>query len=659
VLSLVAVLTVLVLSFHSTAHQRGVQVHHGAAAAIAAGLADSAVQLAWRSLHGSTGRGGDPLVRILAEADAGELAGVRRPLELGPEADFLREVPGGAHLRVEVEILEAKPLGDPDDPGAGFDPLEKEVLLEVRALARCRGSSWQARERRRVRVQLDLLPIVGKFTLFVRHPEVETEGAPGYNRYANFMDGSPDFLGTRAQDNYLPLTLHHHGDAAPHVYDPIEEGGYVFLGGEAPVKLNLTAGTDEHAGQQFHFQNLHVDPTTPQPALMASNPPPFFQRPHQVAGRTLRFGIKHVIFGYFTSDDGDPRGDMNRGGVLDDYAELGLDMRSSTLHLFGSQAAPSPTRVFGPVYQSYAIFSGVTVDANGDGTRDGLVGLLRAIPDEEFPFLLSRPVPSKVPHLDRPGEMITLDPEVVRYERMFPDYAAYRRVMSTLVRFEPYNLSVDSIRKRGEVPVVSPVLDRARDYPNLGETATLRHRDTSRVHFHGDLNRVGPELLRRRATVRYPDEAAFRRACLRPGGTLELPGTVLVGGDLDLPDNLQVRRGGVLMAEGSVRFDGVTCEEDERLSLVSLGGDVLSPFQFASESTPVQADLVSLDGRVRSTDPTRPWAVRGVVAASRLHPEDFRAGGRILYPVEADPTGPDRGRWSRLVVGDSIESWGS
>lgn len=659
VLSLVVVLTILVFSFHSTAHQRGVQIHHGAAAWAAAGLADSAMQLTWRGLAGRSGRGGDPLVELLAETSTEDLVGLRRSFALGPEADFLRELPGGATLQVELVVLEARSLGDPDDPETGFDPLEKELTLEVRARARCRGSSGLAVERRRVRVQLDLLPVVGKFTLFVRRPEIESAGDRGYNRYANLMDGTPDFLTTRASDNFLPLSLHHHGDDAPHVYDPIEEGGYVFLGGDGPVKLNLTAGTDEQRGQQFHFQNLHIDPTAPQPSLMASNPPPFFRRAHQVAGRKLRFGIKHVIFGYFTSDDGDPRGDMNRGGVLDDHAELGLNMRSSTLHLFGSYSAPSPTRVFGRVYQSYAIFSGVTVDADGDGERDGLVTLLPAIPDEEFPFLLSRGLPGEVPDLSSRGQVIRLDPEVVRLEEMFPNYAAYRGVMSTLVRFEPYNLGVDSIRKRGEVPVVTPVLDRARDYPNPGDRATLRHRHDGAVHFYGDLNRVGPELLRRRATVRFPDEASFRRACLRTGGVLELPGTVLVAGPLALPEGLRVRRGGVLMAEDTIHFDGVTCEEGERLSLVSLSGDVASPFGLASEGSPVQADLVALDGTVRGTDPTRPWAVRGTVAAARLDPADFRAGGRILYPVESDPTGPERIRWIRLHVADAPESWGS
>ena len=70
--------------------------------------------------------------------------------------------------------------------------MEKRLTVEVVSRAQFRGLEQVVREVRELRLQLDLLPVLGRFTLLVRTPEVSRRGEPGYNRFANDINGSPD-----------------------------------------------------------------------------------------------------------------------------------------------------------------------------------------------------------------------------------------------------------------------------------------------------------------------------------------------------------------------------------------------------------------------------------------------------------------------------------
>lgn len=664
VLSILLVMGILFFSFHLVVRNRNAQAHAVYFGEVSYGLAESAAALAWRGLRRHRGKPGSPLFEALVRPSAGALRGTDVPLDL--EEDLARLVEGmGRDVAVEVtaKVLEAAPLAPRKKLDRGFDPLEKRAVVEVVAEGRFRGLRRRVVERRELRVQLDTLPVLSKFSLFVREPEREGGTDPGYNVYANDINGVPDSLTVPREENFLPLIVYNHGDRYARIDHDVEENGWVFLGGPAPVRLNLTSGADYLHGQYFHFFNFLANERSRQPAFRAADPPPFFRTLHAVGDRVHEYVLKHVIYGYFTVDRGSPPGDMNRNGLLARYfAGGGGNMRSSVLHLYGSFIAPSPTRVFGPVLQSYPIYTGVTVDVDEDGRRDGLVRLLPSVDAAGYAGVRNQASPAVVRSLSRKGEVIPLDPELLGMDRMFGAYEVYARYMSALVRSEPYNWGIDYIRSRGEFPIERPTLDRTRDYPNPGTRVTIARRGEvgpDAVHYEGDLHAFDPGVLEERALLRFRDAAAFERAFLRPREPLRLGVPVMIEeGGIDLPDRLLVERGGMIMARGDITFDGVTCEDGERLVLVSLEGDITSPFDHASEVDLAQVDLVALRGRVASTDPNHELAIRGILAARTLAPRDFKGGGRVVFPIEADPTNPERGRFARVHVADAPRSWG-
>ncbi len=663
------VMAMLFFSFQMFVRQSNAQAHVVHFGEVAHSLAESGANLAWRSIRLQAGTAGDPIRVALVEAGEAAEPGAELPLDLAPEvAEALGDLGPSADLEVSARVLSSRPVGDPADLEAGYEPLARRAVVEVVSRGGYRGVTRTVTERRETRVVLDALPVLPRFTLFVREPEVEGTTSPGYNLFANDIHGVPDTGTAGSDDNFLPLVLYNHGDAHPRLHHELGENGWVFLGGSSPVKLNLTSGADYRYGEYFHFYNFMIDEGARQPAFLSDSPPAFFEKPHPIPGGEAKFFLKHVIYGFFTVDRGMPPSDMNRDHVLARWFDFGGNMRSSSLHLFGSTLAPSPTRVFGEVYQAYPIYTGITVDVDGDGKRDGLVGLAPGVDEGGFDELpTSHPLPHRIRHLARPGEWIELGPGLVAWDRMFPDFTAYEEYQSTLVEAEPYNWSVDYIRSKGEFPIEHPALDPAKDYPNPGTEVTVRRRADPRgapgsdtgVHFQGDLNRFQLDDLEKRSLLRYPDAASFLRAHLADGKTLKLGSHVSIAeGDLELPRKLAVEAGGILWVKGSIRFDGIDCAEGEHLVLVSRTGSITSEFAEADELEPAEVDLVALEGRVRATDPNRPLQVRGHVAARRFEPGDFQAGGRIVWDPTADPANPDRKRLARLHLADRAESWG-
>lgn len=660
VLTLTVVLTLLFFSFHLSVRQRNAQAHAAWFSQVAYNLAQSGVNLGLAHLRTGIEDTGSPVYRALEQATrAGALQGYR--FALNPVGDLQALAEGlGDDLDVEVEarVLEARPLSA--DPERGTDPLEHDLLVEVSARATFRGLTRTVREQRHLRLLTSALPVVGRFTLYVRSPEAARFGEPGYNRFANDIHGSPDMETVAPGDNVLPLLLYNHGDTFPALAHDLEANGWVYLGGREELQLNLTSGADYRYGQYFHFYNFLTSDTSRQAGFLAEDAPPFFNRDHSTSVGTQRFFLKHVIYGFFTVDRGDPPSDMNRDGILDLALRREPTTRSSTLHLFGTTLAPSPTKVFGPVYHAYPIYTGVTVDVDDDGRRDGLVSLAPGVDAAGYDALdATHPIPSRVRHIGKPGETIPLDPGAVRWKAMFPSYGTYQGFMSTVVRREPYNSGVDYLFARGEFPPRERALPPT-SYPDPGTSVTLQRRGEAGpdgVHFQGDLGSFDATDLAQRAVLRVADQAEFDRLFVWPGPTLRLRHPVLVEkGDLELPPDLWVASGGLLMVnKGSLRLDGVQCAPGERLSLVSLAGDITSPFDVASPSRPVEADLVALQGRVAVTDPNHSLAVFGTVAAGRLSPLDLEGGGQLVYDPRADPAAPDRA--IRAHLSDRVETW--
>lgn len=662
VLSLAVVLGVMFFSFHLSVRQRNAQAHAVHFGQVALSLAQSGANLAFHQLRRQVEDRESGLVRDLVQLDPLVLVGHQIPLDL--QARLLRLTEGmGADLGVEVtaEVLASGPLDEARDTARGYDPLEKRLKLEILSRGSYRGIERVVREVRELRIQLDTLPVLGRFTLLVRNPERTRPGEPGYNRFANDINGAMDLETVSPRDNYLPLALYNHGDTFPALHHDLEENGWVYLGGRDPIQLNLTSGADYQYGQYFHFYNFLAADTSKQAAFLAEAPPPFFNASYPVPGGAHRYFLKHVIYGFFTRDRGTPPADMNRDGVLDLALEADANARSSTLHLFGSTLSPSPTRVLGNVYHAFPIYSGITVDIDDDGRRDGVVRLVPSVDAAGYANLaLTHPIPGLVRHIGRPGQTIHIPSSVVTWPAMFPDYETYELFMSTIVRREPYNAGVDYMFARGEFPPEEQALDPTHDYPNPGDDVTIRRRGGGEdpVHFEGDPGQFDAAELVHRAVLEVADAEELLARFLRPGPVLELGRPVrLARGDLALPPDLWVERGGMLVVPGSITLDGLRCKSGERLSLVSLTGSITSPFDRSGPERPVEADLVALAGRVASSERGHPMGVFGTLAAGRLAPADFPSGGRLVYDRAADPAGPERATLARAHLSDRPERW--
>jgi len=180
VLTLTVVLGMMFFSFHLSVRQRNAQAHAAYFGAVAHSLAQSGINLAFHELRGAGETEGSPLWTQLVEAEAGGLTGTQPSLDLAPYLEKLTEGLGeDLDLEVEAEVLAAEPLVPEGEPVATHDPVEKRILLEVRARGEFRGMVRNLAEQRELRVQLDALPVLNRFTLFLRAPETGGAGDLG------------------------------------------------------------------------------------------------------------------------------------------------------------------------------------------------------------------------------------------------------------------------------------------------------------------------------------------------------------------------------------------------------------------------------------------------------------------------------------------------
>ena len=661
VLSVAVVMGVLLFSFNLVVRQRNAQAHALYFGEVAEGLAESGLDLSWVRLRRQLRDESSSLHQEVVQKSCEELLGSSFELSLHEDAKEILLADGSSAIEVEASVVDAKLLYELSEDAFCKDPMEKRIVLSIKSVGEYRGLSRTVSEQREVLVQSSLLPLISKFSLFVGKAESQNTISPGYNRYANDINGSPDTVNAPSDENYLPLVLFNHGETLAKLDYDLDKNGWVYLGASAPVVLNLTSGADYQYGQYFHFYNFLEAENSKQAAFINDSPPPFFQTSHPYDGRDYDFFLKHVIYGYFTIDAGSPPGSMNKNSLLDRYFSDGTTMRSSCLHLFGTALCPSPTRVFGEVYQSYPIYSGITVDIDGDGKRDGLLKLLRAIGYGEFANLdLDDPIPTAISNLANPSESIPIDTGQVTYANMFSDENTYAAYMSTLIDSEPYNRSIDYMTAEGEFPPSEHALDADSDYPNLGEDLDLEIETdgSTSTYFSGSLADLSSQGFRHRSFLEYASTEAFLAEVL-DGKDLHLCDCqVIVDVDeLELPSQLSVKSGGVIMCRGDIVFNGVKCSDGEKLSLVSLEGDIRSPFDHCSESKPDEVSLIALDGKVRSTENLHPICLRGTLAAKKFAPHDFRAGGLLVYPLDNDPTSTERAKSMAVHVSDRPLVW--
>jgi hypothetical protein len=571
---------------------------------------------------------------------------------------------------IEARIEGYAPLenGTWKDPWEKFFTIRLTVRLSLQ-IGTLRAMRKIYRVSRPGKIQSLVLPVVSKFTLFVSAPEPTNEKNPGYNCLRNTIDGKPLSPTDANKGVEAPIVLYHSAEAK---MTDLSRAGFVFLGGAQDIDLHMTNGGDSQCGEIFQFY----------PMTQPRNSPPLydlkvlpvtqaFQNPVSLASATVqgKLGIQQTFFGFYEQDSGAPPKSMNIDGALGYFFERTphRPMDSSCLHLCGTFGNPSPGLVIGNVWRMFAVYSGLTINVDGDDRPDGLLTLLKqpaglnSVNGSLEAFWNLLPLPDFFFNR-KTGESLLLD-QKASLKDLFGSAAVYLTFASTLM-VEPYNQVYEYLTNETE----------GAGYPPSGKFAQFAFKDiaSASYHFSGsafemklahapapfilDLHKIkGTDLLNHRLQEMVDGETEFRQRFCR-GSELDLRGkTVLVkSGDLELPAALDIKSPGTIVVKGDVHLRGnlTASGKTPALTIISLDGTI-----FLDGSNPeIQAYLVALNRTVRPTQKTR-VKIQGGLAVKSLIPAHWPAGGTITYDSRFDYTRPEREVFYSVAIGDYYSSW--
>lgn len=455
------------------------------------------------------------------------------------------------------------------------------------------------------RVTAPALPVLSDFTLFTAEPPRGGERAKVNTIEANFQ-GVPS-------NGKQPLVLAN-GDAKPRTdwagkldAATLSKQGWVFVGGDAPVILQLAFATkedelsgsdaDASVGEDFHF--FKGEPSKPR-----------FQRAFADRAANQRIGndafweIRYWDMGMPDTFDGSYLPLLGPAFSNIDHHEL----HASILHLYGRPGQVSPTLVFGRVESAFFRVAAAAPRANAGVDARGSFCILQYLPpdtplDGFFHELdvMKPPGADKIPPAalesdagqSKTGKFLFLNPDGTLRAVSDPRVTleVYREVASSVKR-RNYNASLLYLQTKGEDP--QPV-DRGVNLGLPPRTFALEAGDgpytVPAAAWPAGLNARGDFDLRQLVTVMGDDRLTLGRASRRApkaasgvealtkggwlkGNALSLGGVVEVQGALALPAGISVERGGVLVAD-DVTVDGdVTAAPDQPLVLVARRGGV-------------------------------------------------------------------------------------
>jgi hypothetical protein len=454
----------------------------------------------------------------------------------------------GSSLVVTVDV-DPQPLCK--DPIVA-DPVEKRVRFVIRSRADYRGVTRIQETGLEVKVVHPFPPATSKFTLFAH----EAEPGQAYNTSRNSTSGLPYTPAdapplvlnntppqevqdlTLIQEN-LPYEQTNPFGQMPTVRAALERRGWIYLGTGASnreLRLNMAAGPVLSGGQGFG-EFFHLFDPLPyavggfdaNPAYFrVMQPPAFFTAtvPDTLHPPLLQQpSINFLYWGFHYPDGTSNLRDGTLGRSLQTES-------SSCLHLYGTHAQPSRTKVFGNVIQDYVRFGYLALDrdhttndedaqkanlaASGQPphvrTRDTIDPVLRYADEPDFqadlnlessgqPMTVLSTIPPAVVNknfmisgvIADPGwPTIPLDKSRYTYAQMFGAYEAggtdpatnkgYSRFMSQ-VEGVPYNDLLDYMFYGGVIPPQSnplfrePTLPEGKTYYQLAETAKLTFHD--------------------------------------------------------------------------------------------------------------------------------------------------------------------------------------
>lgn len=551
------------------------------------------------------------------------------------------------------------------------DPWEKTFSVSLDIYIQTGRGFWQKNQKhyhfsRPAKVLAMAVPLLSKFTLFLKNPEHTNESEAGYNCMTNTINGEVLAPNDTIHGVEAPIVFY---NSPKNRYVNLYEAGHIFLGGDSPLELHLTSGGMDESGEFFLFYPISKPEIGPFLTQENNFPTSFpteinFSSP----GGSGWMGIRHAIFGFYDQDEQTPPQDMNIQGSLGLFFD-GIDgrtMDSSCLHLSGDMLDPSPGLIVGEVYRLYPRYSGLVLDVNKDGKNDGMLSLLKTpahydsvIEKLFFWDLVALPLVFSSSELG----YYQLENSLTM-EKVFSDKTTYYNYSSQIM-CESYNMSIDYLTNDEEV--IPPAGKYEELLEATGNTADFedpyyvdpKNYQVKLSHasqFSVDLTSVNlEELFHNRVVETVNDAKEFKRRYLH-SKQLDLSGKTvrILNGDLQLPTELEVINPGVLMVKGDIRVMGdIITDNDEMLfSLVSETGSIL----LEGASPLIEAYLVSLNETVRPTSETE-VNIFGGIALNSLMPSDWKRGGKIHFNKEFDFTQPGCEKNYAVHIADYYDKW--
>jgi len=508
------------------------------------------------------------------------------------------------------------------------------------------------------KIQSMSLPIISKFTLFIKNPEETNETNEGYNCYENFSDGKATQC-----SKVLPMIVF---NTTEYRQLDLKKAGYIFLGGNKEIQLHVTSGGDEQNGEFFQFFNVNKAENQV-PVFTITNTPntAAFTKPYRLSDsppQNANLAIQAALYGFYSLDSSDPPNDMNYKNTLEKYfsSSKSRSMKSSFLHLYGNITNPTPTLVVGKVARVFAQYSALTADLDNDGKHDGILVMLKApaqyITDNGkssgFWDLLRLPTIFKSKKKNLEIELFSTS-----LEKIFEKEDNYEQMASKLV-LQDYNKVYDSlIDQSKKVPPQEHFKAKSYgEYMQTGEKFIINH-DDGRSLYNGNLNKLMTnELLLNRVSLTVEDQEEFDTTFLK-NANLDLQGqTIYVKkGPLQLPSKVVVVNPGIIAVNGDIKITGEIkrATDHDLLSLVAAGGGNIL---IEGTNEEIQAYLVALDGTIKPTKSNNKVTIKGGMTVGKLMPADWPSGAQLIYYPGFDPTRNTENNYS-VIIGDYYEQW--
>ncbi|MBF0546639.1 MAG: hypothetical protein HQM08_19490 [Candidatus Riflebacteria bacterium] len=583
--------------------------------------------------------------------------------ELIPEQPFsFSGVPifSGITHQVEGSFVDCAPL----NPALNWhDPKEKMCKLRIQISIGLGRLPYRRVQKSYVfskfcKVQSLSLPVISRFSLFVREPEKTNETEEGYNRFRNYISGAPI-----DGENNLPFIVYNTTEVRQVDYS---RTGHIFLGGTDDIQLHLTPGIQDRYGEYFHFFNINRNEIR-NPGFLPTTLPPTEAFSSRVRislyqDITARFSLQGMFSGFYERNTSDPPSDMNFRGCLDAFFSEtnGRTFKSSSLHLFGSTSNRSPTLVVGKVYRVFPKYMGLKVDMGERGVFP--VSLLRTPPQflsssgSEYQFWGAVELPRTSINIGN-GSRITIDGISIR--ELFENTREYLRNASGLI-FEPFNKVWDYLRNESGRFPPSQVFAGENGNSLLVDSSnySISRAENGSQLFRGELNQVGSEeLIKDRPTYICENQRDFEANFVN-AGEINLRGQFVYvkNGPLEIPEAVVFSKPGLLAVNGEliIKGDIKTSQDGVSLSLISVGGN--GNITLTGTNQELNCALVALDGTIRTSSLSNSPRIFGFVAAKKFKPSDWPSGGELTYNPSWNPSRGDNERYL-VNLSDNYTNW--